>query len=279
MAKVVRLLNVTSGLAYGPAVTTAKAGTLVAVEVQVTTPDDVKDVLLVDPLAGCLEAEDGGGGRSSSSLGGGDWGWWWYQAFPSRQVRKNEVSAYSPLLTAGTHSFLYTALVVTPGTFVLPPAKVSAALQPELMGLSGGGTFTATQAGLSLPAADAVAVRDASVPCNEPAPVPKLGLVSADTPNPSPRSPGSSDGDGDGGLSAGAVVAIVVVVIAALAAAAAALIARSKQHGVATYAPMAAETGSVSDHAGAARHSGHRRRSSATTSSSSGHGRRAVRMA
>lgn len=54
-------------------------------------------------------------------------------------MRKDRVEAFAYSLSAGTHTFTYKALVVTPGRFAMPPTKAYAVDQPELLGLSGGG--------------------------------------------------------------------------------------------------------------------------------------------
>jgi hypothetical protein len=94
---------------------------------------------------------DGGSGKSSGSSFGGSgfdnngygispprcyscWGWW--NPFGARQTMKDQVRWASTRLSKGTHSVSYRAVVVTTGTFALPPAHAFVAAQPELMGLS-----------------------------------------------------------------------------------------------------------------------------------------------
>ena len=62
--------------------------------------------------------------------------------FPSQQVRKDEVQCFAPFFSAGTSSCVYTAEVVTSGSFTLPPAHAKAVTQPGIMGLSAAGSFT-----------------------------------------------------------------------------------------------------------------------------------------
>lgn len=61
--------------------------------------------------------------------------------FAKQEVRKDRVTAFAYNLPAGSSSFSYKALVVTPGEFALPPTKAFAQAQPELLGLSGGGKW------------------------------------------------------------------------------------------------------------------------------------------
>lgn len=136
----------------GPPLSAVALGSLVVVTLELTSADALSGVLLEDWLPAGLEALDPnlagqGGPRSASSGGalGGDWGggcWWWWRC-PSfeRETYKDRVEFYAPRLYAGSHTLEYVALAATRGKFVLPPAKASATLQPELMGLSAGGVL------------------------------------------------------------------------------------------------------------------------------------------
>ena len=50
---------------------------------------------------------------------------------------------------AGTQILQFEAVAATSGTFARPPAMVSLMMQPEVMGLSAGGTFVVSRAALS----------------------------------------------------------------------------------------------------------------------------------
>lgn len=56
------------------------------------------------------------------------------------------MSFYASWAHAGTHTLEYEATAVTRGVFGLPPAKAAAALEPELMGLSGAAELRVTAA-------------------------------------------------------------------------------------------------------------------------------------
>ena len=123
------------------------------VTIQVTTPDDLPNTVIVtDPLPGCLEAVDphvGPGGphddaRPSGTLRGPVYApMQWFPsrperwAFPAMEVHKDEVTFMARSLRAGSHTCTYEAVVVTSGSFQVPPAKAYLSSQPELMGLSG----------------------------------------------------------------------------------------------------------------------------------------------
>jgi len=69
------------------------------------------------------------------------WRWYFYSAF-TKEFQRDRVVFHGRNLWAGSHSVSYTALVNVEGEFVLPPAHAFDAAQPELMGLSAGGSFT-----------------------------------------------------------------------------------------------------------------------------------------
>jgi hypothetical protein len=150
-------------------------GQIVKVVIQVSTPDDLISVVVRDPLPACLEAVDPNlqqqsaqskcvilpwSSSSSPSMMGGTTAvaaptttinmlytnrpqssycypnsperW----SFPSKQYKKDVVQCYSYYLSAGTHSCTYDAVVVTSGTFWMPPTNAHVTGQPEIMGLS-----------------------------------------------------------------------------------------------------------------------------------------------
>ena len=52
-------------------------------------------------------------------------------------------------MRAGTQDFEYKAMAATVGQFALPPAQAQVVLQPEVMGLSAGGSFQVSKGGLT----------------------------------------------------------------------------------------------------------------------------------
>jgi len=114
------------------------------VTIQITLPDDGVDVIVIDSLAGNMEAQDDSAvsvDNSCPQLRYAAWGWWYWSSFDYKEVRKDRVTAYARRLNAGTYSFSYKSLIVTPGVFILPPTKAYLLGQPELMGLSIAGHF------------------------------------------------------------------------------------------------------------------------------------------
>eukprot|EP01048_Picozoa_sp_COSAG05_P000373 COSAG05_NODE_10_length_39559_cov_64.255423_7_plen_452_part_00 len=144
-----------------------------AVTLQLTTADDLQDVVLEDWTAGGLEPLDpnvgttpvlndnsdcgwprisSGGGGSGSGGGGFDFAayrWWFSCTTFQRQTRPDQVTYHSTFVKAGTHSVSYQAMASTSGSWVLPPAKAFVLLQPELMGMSASGTFNVSRTALT----------------------------------------------------------------------------------------------------------------------------------
>jgi len=119
-------------------------GSVVTVTLQITSPDELTNLLVEDWLPAGLEAIDpnaaGEGGSPVRREMQCPWWWWRCSAF-ERQTRKDSVNFYASWAYAGTHTLEYEAVAVTRGAFGLPPAKASPSLQPEVMGLSSGGIF------------------------------------------------------------------------------------------------------------------------------------------
>eukprot|EP01065_Artemidia_motanka_P009493 TRINITY_DN1485_c0_g1_i1.p1 TRINITY_DN1485_c0_g1~~TRINITY_DN1485_c0_g1_i1.p1 ORF type:complete len:2335 (+),score=541.26 TRINITY_DN1485_c0_g1_i1:189-7193(+) len=131
-------------------------GDVVEITIQVTTPDDIYGgVEIVDLPAGGLEPNDPQIGTPARRTHNNHRSYpspraaWWYMmmdvgSFPHARVLPHRVTWFAQYLPAGTHTCTYTANAVTSGTFSLPPARATAARQPELMGLSTAGTVVVT---------------------------------------------------------------------------------------------------------------------------------------
>ena len=155
VAKVVQEYDALHDRPTGPPLAAVPLGMVVSITLQLTTPDELSSLVVEDWLPAGLEAIDpladghSGGGGGSGSGGGKMWPWlqrscpwmWWRCASWSRETRKDALTFYSPWAHAGTHTLRFEAVATTAGTFALPPTKASAALEPEVMGLSAGGTL------------------------------------------------------------------------------------------------------------------------------------------
>jgi uncharacterized protein YfaS (alpha-2-macroglobulin family) len=58
-----------------------------------------------------------------------------------KEVKADTVNYFAPRLPPGTQTLTYTCIVVTPGTFTIPPAKIYSIAQPEVLGLSPGASL------------------------------------------------------------------------------------------------------------------------------------------
>jgi len=147
--KVIQKLDTATNKPTGPALTSAKAGDLVVVTIQVVLPDYSAAVDIVDPVIGAMDAlDDNIYGTSSDNFQYyayprfyDYWSWYMWGAFSQKEFLVDRVVFHGQNIWAGTHSVSYNALVNTDGEFVLPPAKAFDTFQPELMGLSAGGKF------------------------------------------------------------------------------------------------------------------------------------------
>ena len=70
------------------------------------------------------------------------YGWWWSCPRWERETMADRVTWYASRgMRAGTFTHSFEAIATTVGHFALPPAQVMAVMQPEVLGLSTGGTF------------------------------------------------------------------------------------------------------------------------------------------
>jgi hypothetical protein len=143
----------------------AAAGNIVTITVQITTPDDLGQVIVEVLMPGGLEPIDPAVYKDPSqqlqcNLGdGGGSGWYsrWFWC-PQTQVTPSLVKINYYNRPAGTSIVSFKATAATPGTFALPPVKAYAVAQPEVMGLSAAGTFVVCPA--RPPAATTPLVKD-----------------------------------------------------------------------------------------------------------------------
>eukprot|EP00276_Gloeochaete_wittrockiana_P021694 CAMPEP_0184336276 /NCGR_PEP_ID=MMETSP1089-20130417/4630_1 /TAXON_ID=38269 ORGANISM="Gloeochaete wittrockiana, Strain SAG46.84" /NCGR_SAMPLE_ID=MMETSP1089 /ASSEMBLY_ACC=CAM_ASM_000445 /LENGTH=2323 /DNA_ID=CAMNT_0026661255 /DNA_START=188 /DNA_END=7160 /DNA_ORIENTATION=+ len=132
--RVIQLRDPVTQQPLGPPIGMCQVGASLIISIQVTTPDSIDAIEVVELLVGGLEAQD----PSVDPAAVFDQSF----AFTAREVRKDQVRLSASNAWAGTHSVSYGARAVTTGVFVLPPTRAYAVKQPELMGLAPGGTFT-----------------------------------------------------------------------------------------------------------------------------------------
>lgn len=132
-------------------------------QTQITSPDDIRGGVSVEMLMpGGLEPIDPNVATDSRATSGTScilsdvldssiwqraYPFWWWPMCPSQSVLPAVVSWRYDSLMAGTHTLSVRAVAATEGTFVLPPIKASADLQPELMGMTAGASFEVCAAG------------------------------------------------------------------------------------------------------------------------------------
>ena len=171
--KTARRYDSSAAAATGKALAAAQLGKVLTVSIQIFTPDDLTDVLVEDWLPAGLEALDplaGGDLDGDGGGGGGGWWWrcWWRCTSFTRETKKDRVTWYAPFIRAGTHDLTFEAIAATRGTFVLPPARAVAVMQPELMGLSAAGAFVVVDGSDEAAALAAQADADAAAAASAP---------------------------------------------------------------------------------------------------------------
>jgi len=181
--RAVRRVSAVTGLPMGKPVQVVEVGAIVEVRIEITSPDDVTNVLLEDLIPGGLEPIDpaltraamgssstGGiistvsgqapdplaaassdnSGISASSAQGPAASYYlqpdWYTPFGAPEVMTDRVRWSAPYFFAGTSSVSYRAIAVTGGKFLQPPARAKCLTVPEVMGLSSAGHFLVSEA-------------------------------------------------------------------------------------------------------------------------------------
>jgi hypothetical protein len=148
---VLQLVDPSTGRPTGPRVAAVPLGSLVAITLQLTSPDDLGPVTLSVMMPGGLEPLDPnlaarqqqgppagpGSGCTAGELPDVVWSSYWRLPVCPAQETRPYVVTFSYLgLPAGTSSVTVTSVAATAGTFVVPPARAFADQQPELMGMT-----------------------------------------------------------------------------------------------------------------------------------------------
>eukprot|EP00198_Chlamydomonas_reinhardtii_P005013 XP_001694349.1 predicted protein [Chlamydomonas reinhardtii] len=149
-----------TGQGAGPRVSGVPLGSVVALTIQVTSPDELGAVTLavmmpagLEPLdphvvtdlgSGCDLGDWSGGGFGFGFGGGGGmrsrW-WYWWPVCPAQETTPALVTFSYASLRSGTSTVTIKAVAASAGTFVLPPIRAWADTQPELMGMTAGSAF------------------------------------------------------------------------------------------------------------------------------------------
>lgn len=124
------------------------AGSYVKVHLTVVVPVEHHWVVVDDPLpagvepvnlkfATSLATLDTQTGTKNQSY----WGWWWPVSWDHTEQRDDRVLLFADRLSPGVYEHSYVVRATTPGTFYLPPSKISEMYQPEVMGRTASGRF------------------------------------------------------------------------------------------------------------------------------------------
>ncbi|CAE7212115.1 Snapc3, partial [Symbiodinium sp. CCMP2592] len=145
--KIVQKLDA-RGHCHGPAVHIAKPGQLLCVTIQITSPDDLDEVEVVDLVPAGLEPLDEALAAAAAVAGeenAGDnsafvWGLLLGRSW-KRTVRRDVVRWRSAYMWGGTHTLSFNCIANAPGVYSLPSARAHSVKFPEVMGFSGAASF------------------------------------------------------------------------------------------------------------------------------------------
>jgi len=136
-----------------PALTSAKVGDVIRVNLTLIAPSDLYYVRLEDPLPAGAEIVDTGLSTTSQlaqgpTLVAGDEGWgpyrWWWFWYSRSELRDDRVVLFADYLGKGTYEFVYTLRAASPGQFNVIPAFANETYFPEVFGRGDGMLFTIT---------------------------------------------------------------------------------------------------------------------------------------
>jgi uncharacterized protein YfaS (alpha-2-macroglobulin family) len=119
-----------------------KAGARVRITVEMVAPTRRYHVALIDPLPAGFEAINPALAVSETPPGAAPdeptpYGtWWWGPWYEHQNLRDQRAEAFSTLLWEGIYEYSYVARAITPGDFVVPPAKAEEMYAPEVFGRS-----------------------------------------------------------------------------------------------------------------------------------------------
>ena len=144
--KIVQKLDA-AGRCRGPAVHIAEPGQLLCVTIQVTAPDDLHEVEVMDLVPAGLEPLDDNLAVGAAVAGkdpSGDKDFFWGLLLGrswQRTVRRDSVRWQSAYMWGGTHTLYFNCIANAPGVYSLPAAKAQSVKFPEVMGFSGAASF------------------------------------------------------------------------------------------------------------------------------------------
>lgn len=132
----------------GSPLTAVPLGTIVVISLQITSPDDLTDVVIRALMPGGLEPIDpliteAESAATTCELEGLhlQFAYWYWPLCPRQETRPSEVTFRYDRLRSGTNGVHFRAVAASVGSWVLPPIQAFVSAQPEVMGLSIAGEF------------------------------------------------------------------------------------------------------------------------------------------
>ena len=136
-----------------PAVTTAKVGDVIRVELTIIAPNELYYVQLTDMLPAGVDIIDTGLATTSqlaqsATLSRNEerpYFWWWWYWYNRSELRDDRVVLFADYLSKGTYEYSYTMRATSAGQFNVIPAFVNQQYFPEVFGRSDGQLLTITR--------------------------------------------------------------------------------------------------------------------------------------
>ena len=138
-----------------PAISQARVGDAIRVQLTIIAPHDLHYVVVEDPFPAGAEGIDRSL-KTTSVVGeepeltrtdrrspwGGEWGWWW---FSHSELRDEKAVLFATYLPQGTYEYTYLIRAGLPGEYRVIPTHAYEMYFPEVFGRSDGGVFTVTE--------------------------------------------------------------------------------------------------------------------------------------
>lgn len=132
-----------------PAVTSARVGEVIRVELTIVAPSDLHYLKVEDPLPAGAEAIDLNLATTSQLAAGpqlqrrdeNPYGWWW-RWYSRNELRDDRVTLFAAFLSKGAYEYSYTIRATSAGQFNVIPAFANLEYFPEVFGRSDGALFS-----------------------------------------------------------------------------------------------------------------------------------------
>jgi uncharacterized protein YfaS (alpha-2-macroglobulin family) len=132
-----------------PAITSAKVGDVIRVNLTLIAPSALYYTQLEDPIPAGTEIVDTELATTSQLAEGPSLRrskdspyWWWWYWYSHSELRDDRVALFANYLSAGTYEYSYTLRATSAGQFNAIPAFANEQYFPEVFGRSDGALFT-----------------------------------------------------------------------------------------------------------------------------------------